>query len=125
VLFTLTYTAHYPWLAVATVLAWGAVAFGNVPGLQLYVVRQAERHTPHALDVASGLNIAAFNVGIAGGAIAGGLIVERLGLAHLPWIGGVVVLGALALTAWSGRLDGRAMARQPYPRDSAASKRLA
>lgn len=107
VLFVLTYTAHHPWLAVATVLAWGAVAFGNVPGLQLYVVRQAERHTPNAVDVASGLNIAAFNVGIAGGAIAGGWIVEQLGLAHLPWIGGIVVLGALVLTIWSGRLDNR------------------
>ncbi len=33
---------------VATVLAWGAVAFGNVPGLQVYVVKQAERFTPQA-----------------------------------------------------------------------------
>src|SRR5450830_1482418 len=89
VLFVLTFTAGNPWLVLLTVLAWGAVAFGNVPGLQIYVVRQAEHHTPHAVDVASGLNIAAFNLGIAGGA----------------WIGGLVVLVALALTAWSGRLD--------------------
>lgn len=89
---------------LATVLAWGAVAFGNVPGLQVYVVKQAERFSPRAVDVASGLNIAAFNVGIAFGAWAGGLIVERLGLVHTGWIGGLVV-GALALTAWAGRLD--------------------
>jgi len=111
VLFVLTFTAHNPWLAVATVLVWGAVAFGNVPGLQVYVVQQAERVTPQAVDVASGLNIAAFNLGIAGGALAGGTIVEHLGLMHTPWIGAIVVLGALGLTTWMGRLDQRLPAR--------------
>ena len=107
VLFVLTLTAHSQWLALATVLAWGAVAFGNVPGLQVYVVKQAEQLTPHAVDVASGLNIAAFNVGIAGGAWAGGLIVANMGLMHTPWIGGLIVLAALAATYWSGYLDRR------------------
>jgi MFS transporter, DHA1 family, inner membrane transport protein len=105
VLLVLTFTAAYAWAAVLTVLVWGAFAFGNVPGLQLYVVRQAELHTPRAVDVASGLNIAAFNLGIAFGAWGGGLIVEHLGLAHTPWVGGLVVLGAYALTRWAGALD--------------------
>ncbi|WP_312290225.1 MFS transporter [Stutzerimonas nitrititolerans] len=105
VLLALTFTAANPWLALATVLLWGAVAFGNVPGLQVYVVRQAEHYTPNAVDVASGLNIAAFNLGIAGGAWLGGHIVASLGLIHTAWIGSLVVLGALALTFWSGRLD--------------------
>jgi DHA1 family inner membrane transport protein len=107
VLLVFNFTAPHPYLAVATILLWGAVAFGNVPALQVYVVRQAERHTPHAVDVASGLNIAAFNLGIAFAAWAGGLVVTRLGVMHTPWIGAVVVLGALALTGWSGRLDRR------------------
>ncbi|WP_312702868.1 MFS transporter [Stutzerimonas nitrititolerans] len=105
VLFALTFTAANPWLALATVLLWGAVAFGNVPGLQVYVVRQAEHYTPNAVDVASGLNIAAFNLGIAGGAWLGGHIVASMGLIHTAWIGSLVVLGALALTFWSGGLD--------------------
>ncbi|MDN8614178.1 MFS transporter [Variovorax ginsengisoli] len=105
VLLTLSFTAPHKWLALATVLMWGAVAFGNVPGLQVYVVQQAERHAPEAVDVASGLNIAAFNLGIAGAAWAGGLVVAHLGLVHTGWIGALVVLVALALTAWSGRLD--------------------
>lgn len=107
VLFVFTFTAHIEWLAVVTVLIWGAVAFGNVPGLQVYVVQQAQRYVPEAVDVASGLNIAAFNIGIAGAAWLGGLIVEHLGLMDTPWIGGGVVLFALALTAWSGKLDRR------------------
>jgi predicted MFS family arabinose efflux permease len=105
VLLMLSFTAPHRWLALATVLLWGAVAFGNVPGLQVYVVQQAERHAPQAVDVASGLNIAAFNLGIAGAAWAGGLVVTHLGLVHTGWIGALVVLVALALTAWSGRLD--------------------
>lgn len=107
VLLLLTFTAPHPALAVATVLLWGAVAFGNVPGLQVYVVKQAERFAPQAVDVASGLNIAAFNLGIAGAAWAGGLIVTHLGLMHTPWIGALVVLVSLALTSWSGALDRR------------------
>ncbi|EJE50863.1 arabinose efflux permease family protein [Acidovorax sp. CF316] len=108
VLLLLQFTAPHPWLALVTVLLWGAVAFGNVPGLQVYVVKQAERFTPQAVDVASGLNIAAFNLGIAGAAWAGGLIVTHLGLMHTPWIGAVVVLGSLALAHYSGVLDRRA-----------------
>lgn len=113
VLLVLTFTAHHPWLAVATVLAWGAVAFGNVPALQVYVVRQAERYTPDAVDVASGLNIAAFNLGIAGAAWAGGLIVTSFGLMHTPWIGALVVLVALGLTWLSGLLDQRNSSGSP------------
>ena len=55
VLLMLTFTAPHPVLAVLTVLVWGAFAFGNVPGLQVLVVKQAEQHTPNAVDVASGL----------------------------------------------------------------------
>ena len=107
VLFALTFTAHNGVLVLLTVLALGAVAFGNVPGLQVYVVKQAQRFAPQAADVASGLNIAAFNVGIAMGASLGGLVVDDLGLMHTPWLGALVVLAALGLTAWSGRLDRR------------------
>jgi len=107
VLFVFTFTAANAWLALATVLAWGAVAFGNVPGLQVYVVQRAQRDAPQAVDVASGLNIAAFNIGIAGGAWGGGLIVTHLGLLATPWIGALVVLVALGLTTWAGRLDRR------------------
>jgi len=107
VLLVLTFTAHNTWLVLLTVLALGAVAFGNVPGLQVYVVKQAQRHAPQATDVASGLNIAAFNIGIALGASLGGLVVEHIGLMHTPWLGALVVVGAFALTALSGRLDRR------------------
>jgi DHA1 family inner membrane transport protein len=107
VLLVLTFTAAHRIAVLVTVLAWGAVAFGNVPGLQVYVVRRAEIDAPRAVDVASGLNIAAFNVGIALGAWGGGIIVAHLGLMATPWIGALVVVGALLLTTLAGRLDRR------------------
>ncbi|MBW3196312.1 MFS transporter [Marinobacter nauticus] len=107
ILFVLTFTAYNPIAAVITLLVWGAFAFGNVPGLQVYVVQLAERFTPHSVDVASGLNIAAFNIGIAGGAWLGGHVVEDMGLMNTPWIGGVIVLSALLLTRISSTLDNR------------------
>lgn len=107
VLLMLTFTAPHPVLAVLTVLVWGAFAFGNVPGLQVLVVKQAEQHTPNAVDVASGLNIAAFNVGIALGSVVGGFVVEHLGLMHTPWIGALIVLLAYGLTHVSEKREAR------------------
>ncbi|MGE6293801.1 MFS transporter [Aeromonas media] len=107
ILLMLTFTAPHPVLAVLTVLVWGAFAFGNVPGLQVLVVKQAERHTPNAVDVASGLNIAAFNVGIALGSVVGGFVVEHLGLMHTPWIGALIVLLAYGLTHVSERREAK------------------
>ncbi|NMR95139.1 MFS transporter, partial [Vibrio parahaemolyticus] len=101
VLLVFSVTAFNPISAVVTILVWGAFAFGNVPGLQVYVVKLAEKYSPDAVDVASGLNIAAFNVGIALGSWGGGLIVANAGLMHTPWIGAIVVLGALLLTRFS------------------------
>ncbi|WP_299875587.1 MFS transporter [uncultured Cocleimonas sp.] len=109
ILLMFNFTAPNPIAAVATILIWGAFAFGNVPGLQIYVVKLAERYTPDAVDVASGLNIAAFNVGIALGAWSGGLIVEASGLMNTPWVGAIVVLVALGLTRFSGSLDNKIM----------------
>lgn len=41
--FQLTASVHYA--ALATVLVMGIFAFGNVPGLQVYVVQKAEQYT--------------------------------------------------------------------------------
>ncbi|HID9690613.1 TPA: MFS transporter [Citrobacter amalonaticus] len=101
--FQFTATMHYA--ALATVLVMGIFAFGNVPGLQVYVVQKAEQFTPNAVDVASGLNIAAFNIGIAIGSVVGGQTVEHFGLTQTPWIGALIVLGAFLLMGISGRLD--------------------
>ncbi|CAO3445223.1 MFS transporter [Azospirillum largimobile] len=108
VLIVFTFTADAKIPALITLAGMGALAFANVPGLQLYVVQLAQRHAPGAVDVASALNIAAFNLGIAAGAFFGGQVVSSpLGLGATPWIGGLFVLGGLVLTLASGALDRR------------------
>lgn len=102
VLAALSVTAHHPVAAAVTVFLLGAAGFGTVPGLQLRVMDKAEG----APNVASALNIGAFNLGIAGGAFLGGVVVDSpLGLGATPWVGALVTLVGLALAAVSARMD--------------------
>ncbi|MBT2685008.1 MFS transporter [Bacillus sp. ISL-37] len=101
ILVILSFTAPFKVAGVITIFLLGMFAFMNVPGLQVLVVRLAERYVPAAVNVASAMNIAAFNLGIAIGAFVGGVIVDSIGLIHTPWIGAVMVFGAILLTIWS------------------------
>ncbi|WP_435169909.1 MFS transporter [Falsirhodobacter sp. 1013] len=106
VLALFTFTAPHPVLALVTLAAMGFLSFANVPGLQIYVVQLAQEERPGSVDVASAFNIAAFNLGIAIGAWAGGTVVgSPLGLGATPWVGAVLVVGALILTLRSAALD--------------------
>jgi predicted MFS family arabinose efflux permease len=105
VLCILTFTAPSKGAVLITVFLMGLLAFMNVPGLQVYVVMLAERFVPSAVDVASAINIAAFNAGIAIGSYLGGVITDSIGLIHTPWIGALMVLGAVILTGWSRALE--------------------
>ncbi|WHZ02449.1 MFS transporter [Neobacillus sp. YX16] len=105
VLFILLFTAPFKIAGLITIFLMGLFAFMNVPGLQVYVVMLAERYVPAAVDVASALNIAAFNAGIAMGSFLGGFITDSIGLIHTTWIGALMVLGAVFLTGWSRRLE--------------------
>ncbi|WP_320196053.1 MFS transporter [Agrobacterium rosae] len=108
VLAVFTFTAPSTPAALVTLVALGFLSFASVPGLQLYVVQLAKRFRPGAVDVASALNIAAFNLGIAVGAWIGGMVVASpLGLGATPWVGAILVAGALGLTILSGSLDRR------------------
>lgn len=101
ILFALYFTLPNKLLGLISIILMGLLAFMNVPGLQVYVVMLAERYVPKAVDVASALNIAAFNGGIAIGSYLGGSINQSLGLIHTAWIGGLMVLIAVGLTAIS------------------------
>jgi predicted MFS family arabinose efflux permease len=108
VLFILLFTAPFKMAGLITIFLMGLLAFMNVPGLQVYVVMLAERYVPTAVDVASALNIAAFNAGIAIGSYLGGIITDSIGLIHTTWIGALMVLGAVILTGLSRKLEQKA-----------------
>ncbi len=98
VLFALTFTAPFKFAGLVTIFSMGLFAFMNVPGLQVYVVMLAERFVPSAVDVASAMNIAAFNAGIALGAYVGGVVTDSIGLIHTAWVGAVMVVIAVIIT---------------------------
>lgn len=105
VLFILMFTAPFKIAGLITILLMGLFAFMNVPGLQVYVVMLAERYVPSAVDVASAINIAAFNAGIAIGSYLGGIITDSIGLIHTSWIGALMVVLAAVLTGFSRALE--------------------
>ncbi|WP_054025667.1 MFS transporter [Bacillus sp. FJAT-28004] len=105
ILFILTFTAPFKVAGLITIFLMGLFAFMNVPGLQVHVVMLAERYAPKAVDVASAVNIAAFNAGIAIGAYLGGVVTDSIGLIHTAWVGALMVVGAVILTGWARALE--------------------
>jgi DHA1 family inner membrane transport protein len=92
-------------LVIALVLLLGIAAFATVAPLQLRVL---EASGPNGRTLASSLNIAAFNLGNALGAWAGGVTIDRgLGLSALPLIAAGITAIGLVLALWSLRLDRR------------------
>lgn len=101
-------TSLLPVPAAITVFVWGIAAFAMVPPLQARVVEKAAA----APNLASTLNIGAFNVGNAAGAWLGGAALGHgIALDGLPWVAAAVGLAALAVTAWAWRLDGHRAAQ--------------
>ncbi|MCA1415605.1 MFS transporter [Bradyrhizobium sp. NBAIM20] len=90
-------------LTVALILLLGTAAFATVAPLQLRVLEAAG---PSGRTLASSLNIAAFNLGNALGAWAGGVTIDRgLGLSALPLVAAGITAIGLVLALWSLRLD--------------------
>ncbi|RFU49599.1 MFS transporter [Paraburkholderia sp. DHOC27] len=97
-----SHTMHSRVPAMMTLFVWGIAAFATIPGLQTRVLGKAS----NAPNLASTLNIGAFNIGNALGAWLGGLaIAHGHALDTLPWVAAVVTLAALALTGVAIRLD--------------------
>jgi predicted MFS family arabinose efflux permease len=75
-------------LAVAVAAVTGLV-LGSLPiFMQAAVIRIA----PSAAETASAINASAFSIGIAGGALVGGLVVDHIGTAALPWLAALLTL---------------------------------
>ncbi|TCU48314.1 MFS transporter [Curtobacterium sp. PhB146] len=92
-LFALVATS--PVLTVIALVLMGAFGFATVPALQTRVMQYAD----HAPTLASGANIAAFNLGNALGAWIGGLtLAAGLGYTSPIWAGAGITLAAVALT---------------------------
>lgn len=93
-----TWSSHGKAAAVMTVFIWGVAAYSIIPSLNMFVLQKAG----DAQELASTLNISAFNLGNAIGAFIGGLVIDStMGLAAVPWVASSVTLLGIALAAWS------------------------
>jgi len=102
VLGVFVFTAHSQLPAAITIALFGAAGFATVPPLQARVMAKAEG----APALASAANIAAFNLGNAGGAWLGGQAIESgLGYTAPNWIGALLATAGLAVAIVSGLLD--------------------
>jgi MFS transporter, DHA1 family, inner membrane transport protein len=85
---------HWPLPAAAAILVWGIASFAIVPPLQMRVMGAAA----DAPNLASAMNIGAFNLGNAiGAALGGGVIEWRLGLPAVSIAGAVMAAAAFAM----------------------------
>lgn len=92
-------------IGLILVLGMGLLAFMNVPGLQLFTMQVAETKQPADAQLASALNISAFNVGIVVGSFTGGQLLNTTGLMSTPANGVVMALLALGLTMMLDRAE--------------------
>jgi MFS transporter, DHA1 family, inner membrane transport protein len=105
VLSAFTFTIHTQVLAVATVFVFGVAGYTAMPGLQVRILQKAgDAPTLSATTTAS-----AFNVGNAGGAFLGGVVIDAgLGLEAVNWAGALVASGGVLVTVLAVVLERRA-----------------
>jgi DHA1 family inner membrane transport protein len=87
-------TMHWPLIAAPLIFLWGVASFALVPPLQMRVMNEAAA----APNLASAMNIGAFNLGNAIGAALGGAVISAgLGYPAVSLAGAVMALTGLAL----------------------------
>lgn len=110
VLIAMSFTLHNQVLTVIAIGLLGASAFATVPPLQTWVLEKAEGA---GQSLASGFNIAAFNLGNAIGAWLGGFVIDHgPGLGAVTLVAGFVPLLALAVALLALRLERRKLYRE-------------
>jgi multidrug resistance protein len=76
---------------------WMLGAWTTAPAQQFYLVTMA----PKSAEIILSLNSSAFHLGVALGAGLGGVVVERLTLSSIGWVGGLIVILATVFTVIS------------------------
>ncbi|MCZ4558229.1 MFS transporter [Rhodococcus maanshanensis] len=102
VLIVFAVTAQSKTMTVVSLILMGAFGFATVPGFQMRIMNYAAQ----APTMASGANIAAFNVGNALGAWLGGFaIAAGFGFVSPIWIGAAVTAAGLGVLLIATRVD--------------------
>ncbi|MBO1270770.1 MFS transporter [Shewanella sp. 4t3-1-2LB] len=96
-LVVLAITVAVPLMVVPLIFMWGIASFALVPPLQAMVVQEAAE----APSLASAMNIGAFNLGNALGAMLGALMISAgFGLSAVPLAGAATAAVGLVMVLW-------------------------
>lgn len=93
-----------PWIIYTAVALWG-LAFGGLPALLQTALAQS---AGDSADAAQSMLVTVWNLGIAGGGLAGGVLLQGWGVTAFPWA--VILLMLLAL-AGSSKIAPQQLAR--------------
>ncbi|NLS04087.1 MFS transporter [Rhizobium sp. P32RR-XVIII] len=90
---------------LAVIAIWGIFAFAIPPIMQDGVVKVARLVAPDAVATASGMNIAAFNLGISSGSFVGGQSLVGPGLTATPYAAIAMAVAALGIASLANRMQ--------------------
>ncbi|MCM3001374.1 MFS transporter [Paenibacillus cellulositrophicus] len=92
ILFLLAAFAHYSMLVLPLLMLWSFFAWSTGPVQQVYLIGMA----PQASGIILSLNNSIVQLGMAVGAVIGGIIVDSISLTAAGWLGGIgVALGLI------------------------------
>jgi len=100
-------------VSIALLVLWSA-SFGGLPAL--VHARMLHTASPRVRDLAAAIITIAFNSGIALGALVGGALLDRVGLAALPWAMVAIMVLALVVVLVTDPIRERLHPQRHHPR---------
>ncbi|GIO64156.1 MULTISPECIES: MFS transporter [Paenibacillus] len=105
ILFLLAAFAHYSMLVLPLLMLWSFFAWSTGPVQQVYLIGMA----PKASGIILSLNNSIVQLGMAVGAVIGGIIVDSISLTAAGWLGGIGVALGLIPAVYSLTMRRRAV----------------
>lgn len=97
-MFSLPLSTTSLWLFIPSMMLWGGISWSLAPAIQSYLISC----DPHNGEVQQSFNSSAIQIGISFGSAIGGIIISYTGSTeHMAYIGGLIVLSALACALFS------------------------
>jgi len=97
-MFSLPLSTTSLWLFIPSMMLWGGISWSLAPAIQSYLISCDPRNG----EVQQSFNSSAIQIGISFGSAIGGIIISYTGSTeHMAYIGGLIVLSALACALFS------------------------
>ncbi|MEW1693276.1 MFS transporter [Streptomyces sp. NPDC091265] len=97
---TIPLSLGHPWLLLASLMAWSTISWMISPAVQSYLLGS----DPAGGSAGVALNTSAMHLGVVLGAVLGGAVIARAGIAWTPWVGITLVALSVLCAALSCRL---------------------